>query len=237
MTAGTQESKPWYKTWRLIPAILFFPFTLAYLTWKTKWPMTAKLIVIGLIFIIFIGGTSSSSSKDENSTSVSIESPTPTPETITQPSQAPQKELSITERLDIIAKDKIDTDVVLEFQEQEGMILATISDRDHTFLNETDMVNSIWEFFIPFAKESFTYDGVNQIKVAITTEFVDSYGNSTTNNAVYVDMTKEDFELFNWENLRFTNPKDNQNLVDKSNYFVHGLIYKKIKEDKLKISF
>lgn len=70
MTAGTQSSKPWYKTWKLIPAILFFPFTLMYLTWKTKWPLPAKMVIIFLILVSLAGTSSSSESNTETKTNI-----------------------------------------------------------------------------------------------------------------------------------------------------------------------
>lgn len=74
MTAGTQSSKPWYKTWKIIPAILFLPFTLIYLTWKTNWPLPAKLVVIFLI-LVSVAGSSTNSKSDTETKAVAEEIP------------------------------------------------------------------------------------------------------------------------------------------------------------------
>lgn len=201
---------------------------------QTKVEKTRGVILL-IVIIIFVSKLFSGSN-DENI----VEAPKanePETEIIAEPSEVPQKELSLSERLVILAKDKIDPDVTLDFNEQEGFISAKIADKDYTFLNETDMANSIWDFFIPFAQEAFSNDEINRIKIAITSEFVDSYGESSIHDSVFIDMDKSDFNKFNWDNLKFTNPKNNQELVDKTNYFIHGLIYKKVKEDKLKIIF
>jgi hypothetical protein len=136
-----------------------------------------------------------------------------------------------------LAQKKIDKEVEVNFDEGTGAVIATISSSDHTFFNNTAMVNGIWDFFVPMAKEAFTYEGVNQIKVVITGEFIDQYGKSEVGNAVYVDMTKTDFEMFNWDNLKFTNPRNNTELLTKSNFYVHPAIYKDIDPEKLKLSF
>ncbi len=236
MTAGTQSSKPWYKTWKLIPAIIFLPFTLMYLTWKTKWPTLAKVIVIGLIFVTMVGASTNDSSDQPPTDSVTevteVKVEKPQEETETS-----QNDLSLEERLDILAKDKIDQDVTLSYEEETGFVVAEISTADYTFINNTDMANSIWKFYIKFAEEAFNYENVNEIKVAITTEFIDSYGKSVFDDAVYVDMLKEDFELFNWDALKFSNPRENQELLTKSNYYVHPIIFKDVKLDKLKMSY
>ena len=236
MTAGTKSSKPWYKTWKLIPAFIFLPFTLMFLVWKTKWPTLAKIVVIVLIFITMVGA-SSSNSNDKVSTDLVNNVAESKTETTTEPSQDLQKELSLQERLDILAKDKIDQDVTLSYEVETGFVVAEISTADYTFINNTDMANSIWKFFVKFSEEAFTYENINEIKVAITTEFIDSYGNSVFDEAVYVDMTKENFELFNWDNLKFTNPQNNPELLTKSNYYVHPVIYRDVDLDKLKMSY
>ena len=232
----TEQIKPWYKTWKLIPAILFIPFTLVYLTWKTKWPMPAKLVIIGIIFVSLIASASGNKS-EQQSTTVETSQTEAVAETVVTPTEIPQEELTVTLKLDNLARKEIDKKATVEFDESSGLVLAKVSTANYTFLNNTEMANHIWQFFIPFATEAFTYDGVKEVKVAITSEFIDPYGKSVFDNAVSIDMLKEDFALFNWENLRFTNPKDNQQLIDKSNYFINGAIYKDVKPEKLKISF
>ncbi len=227
--------KPW---WKGLLVIALFPFTLSYFIWKQNWKTPIRLGAVVVLWIIFIAlgssGPSETSTASETDSQKQAEVvATSTPE----PSEVPQNELNLQERLDILAKKKIDKKVALAYDEQTGLATAELSTADHTFLNNTDMANRIWNFFIPFATEAFKYEGVNQIKVSITTEFVDGYGKSIFDDAVYVDMTKEDFLLFNWENLRFTNPQENQQLLEKSNYYINGVIYKDIKPDKLKISF
>lgn len=232
MTAGTQ--KPWYQTWKLVPAILFFPITLIYLTWQSKLSKGVKALIIGVIIIGVFSANSEGSSNVETKTEQAqgnVGTPSPVPTTI------PQTELTNEEKITELAKAKIDDRVNIVFDKAEKFVSITLADKDGSFFNETDMANGIWNFYIPYAKEVFQFDEVNRIKVAITTEFIDTYGNSSTNTAVSLDMNKVDFQKFNWDNLRFTDPSKNRDLLDKSNYFVHGLIMDKVKKDKLKISF
>ena len=237
MSDQNKEKSSWFNSWwKILIAIVFLPFTLIYFTWKSKLPKLAKLIIIVLIIASF----ASASSKNEKENEVSKVNEVKKEEVavnLTISPEAIQKELTLSEKLDVLAKNKIDKNAKAAIDEKTGLVLAEISTNDYTFLNNTDIANSIWKFFIPFSKEAFNYEGVKEIKVTITTEFIDSYGNSVPGNAVYVDMLKEDFELFNWDKLKFTNPKENKELLDKSNYFVHGVIYKDVKPDKLKISF
>lgn len=192
--------------------------------------------VVLIIIAFIIKGLFFSGSSDEKVVEAPESNEVET-EIIIEETEIPQKDLSLEERLDILAKDKIDQDVTLSYEEETGFVLAEISTADYTFINNTDMANSIWKFFVKFSEEAFNYENVNEIKVSITTEFIDSYGESVFDDAVYVDMLKEDFELFNWDNLKFTNPRENTELLIKSNYYVHPIIFKDVKLDKLKMSY
>ena len=84
MSAATH--KPWYKTWKVVPAVVFFPFTLSYLVLKQPWKTPVRIGVIALIWIVFWAMGSGSSSE---TTSVITnteqqqevqETPVPTPE-------------------------------------------------------------------------------------------------------------------------------------------------------------
>jgi len=222
-----QSSTP---LWKILLAIAFFPLTLTHLIWKQKWQIPVKLGITFLLWVIFFG-ISSDANKEKTQAEIQptevVEKPTPTQEPV----------LTLEQKLEKLAKKEIDKDATIKFDQKTGSMVAEISTASYTFINNTDIANSVWKFFIPLAKETFTYEGVNEIKMTITTEFIDSYGKSVQGEAAYVDMSKADFLLFNWDNLRFTNPKENQELLDKSNYFVHGIIYKDIDPKKLKISF
>ncbi len=224
-----QSSTP---LWKILLAIVFFPLTLTYLIWKQKWQIPVKLGLTFLLWVVFFGLSSDANKEKtqaEAQPTVVVEKPTPTP--------TPEPVLTLEQKLEKLAKKEINKDATLKFDQKTGAVVAEISTANYTFFNNTDIANSVWKFFIPFAKEAFTYEGINEIKVTITTEFIDSYGKSLPGEAAHINMSKEDFQLFNWDNLRFSNPKENQELLDKSNYFVHGIIYKDIDPKKLKISF
>lgn len=93
MTAGTQT--PWYKTWKLIPALLFLPFTLMYLTWQSNLPRIVKGVIIMILLISVIGiGASGEDSSDTNSGQASNQlvevkpTATPMPEVTLEQKQA-----------------------------------------------------------------------------------------------------------------------------------------------------
>jgi len=55
MEESKKENKKWYKTWwGILILICLLPITLSYIVWKRNWDIKLKVVIIGIIWVIYL---------------------------------------------------------------------------------------------------------------------------------------------------------------------------------------
>lgn len=230
-----EQTKPNTSLLKLFLAVIFFPFTISYLIWKQKqFPTLVRILGILIFWGVFIKiGSSepstSSTTTESNKTEVVSEQKI-TPSAIPEPT----KELTFNDKLLAIAQKTTDKSATVEYDEKEKLATVTIP-KTVTYWDDTAIVKSSWGYFVKFGTEAFKLPEVGEIGIVVRMDFVDAYGKEVEGNGITIYMKKANFEKFTWENLRF---KDiTQQLTDNGDYFVHGALWKKVKQKDLKLSY
>jgi len=221
--------------WKLFFGLIFFPFTISYLVLKQKqFPIFVRVLIVLIFWGIFIKIGSSESNKP-NTTTESNKTEVVSDKKIT-PSTAPEptKELTFKDRLLAIAQKATDKGATVEYDEKGKLATVTVP-KTITYWDDTAIVKSSWGYFVRFGQEAFKLPEVDEIGVIVRMDFVDAYGKEAEGNGITIYMKKASFEKFNWENLRF---KDiSQQLTENGDYFVHGALWKNVKQKDLKFSY
>jgi hypothetical protein len=225
-----------FKLFKYFIYVIFFPFTLTYLIIKQKWSVLAKVGAIAFLWIVVLG-SASSSSRNQNSTPQTttkelVSAPQISVSPTITPTKAPE---TLEDKITAMAQKTIDSKAKGQFVQDEQLAMATISDKDITFFDETSMVTSAWKYFVLFGRDASTLPEVKDVGVAVTTTLVDKYGKETEGNAVAIYMKKDEFAKFNWDNLKYLDITEH--LKQSGDYYIQPSIYKKVKLDKLKLVF
>jgi hypothetical protein len=194
-----------------------------------------SLIIVVLIILASVAKNGGNKSVNTNTpaaqqtsvvqpTTISAISPTPLP--------SPE---TLEGKLTAIAQKTVDKKAKAEYVKDEKLAMGTISDKDYTFWDETDMVNKAWAYFVKFGKEASQLDEPSDIGFAIKTTLVDGYGKESEGNAIAIYMKKSEFAKFNWDTLKGLDITER--LKQSSDYFIQPSIWKKVKQDKLKLTF
>lgn len=237
--------KPWYKTWwGIILAILFWPISILWYTWKkSNWRKNVKIGITAAIIIILLvtiaagdtdTGTPTTPSSEQNSRGeqpTSEETANPVAEETVKPKTMLDK---LWEALDAGIKTRTCYDINYE-KSLKDAVLTCYKD---TFWDENTLVRNSYSDLAKFGKEAFKLDGVAQITIVYATNFTNSYGNNSRNNAVIITMTEKNFNKFNWQGLSESGISVAQQIEDASEvYFIHSAIRKNLNEGKLYFSF
>lgn len=227
-----EQTKPNTSLLKLFLAVIFFPFTISYLIWKQKQlPVFARILGIIVLWGVVIGMGSSKSEKTEQTAKVEVVSDQ---KTVSPTIPEPTKELTFKDKLLAIAQKTTDKSATVEYDDKEKLATVTIP-KTVTYWDDTAIVKSSWGYFVKFGLEAFKLPEVGEIGIVVRMDFVDAYGKEVEGNGITIYMKKANFEKFTWENLRF---KDiTQQLTDNGDYFVHGALWKKVKQKDLKLSY
>lgn len=175
--------------------------------------------------------------------------PTPTPKPTVQltPKQTKQeiikntetpKSISIMDKLwqvlDKVLQDRKSKDI--SYNPSSKTVILTYGDKDSMFLNESAIVEGLFAVFVQYGKEVFQIDGVNKLEITVRTIFTDSYGKENLEDAVTMDMYKEEFQKYDWNTLRFQ-PIYYQMERSASALYINPAILSKINLDKLKLKY
>lgn len=82
----------------------------------------------------------------------------------------------------------------------DGVCEVSYTDAE-THWNEGRMVGAEMSAFINFCREAFALDGLNEVKWVVSVELTDSRGNASIDEAVKIDMLRDAFALYDWDNL------------------------------------
>lgn len=104
-----------------------------------------------------------------------------------------------------------------------------------SYWDENEMVRVAFSNLVKFGSEVFSNDAVESLTVTIKAEFTDSFGKKGIDSAVIIEMLKEDFYKFEWENLSML-PVSDQIKSVAIRYYIHPSLLNKIDKEKLYLS-
>jgi len=142
--------------------------------------------------------------KNENNSENNIK-PTETPKVTNTPklSSTPIPEKSTQDKLKDIVNKFVNKNGKYEIEyDSKDMTATLIYSKDEFYSGET-VVKTGYTYLIKFGKEAFKLSDVSTIMVSIKTKFTDQYGKSTLEPGVSVEMTKGQYQKFNWEGLQY----------------------------------
>lgn len=158
---------------------------------------------LGFICCILIAYTS------PRSDASSVKSLPKTVENNVKPTSAPNvtntpiPEKSIQDKLKDIANKIVDKNGSYEIEfDTKDNTASLIYSKDEFYSAET-VVKTGYTYLIKFGQEAFKLPEVKAILVTVKTKFTDQYGNSKLEPGVSVEVTKDQFQKFNWDGLKY----------------------------------
>lgn len=150
------------------------------------------------------------------------------------PTQTPKTEqaVDIMDQLWKAADSGLKTREGVEIKYNQYDKVAILTKTEESSWDENSLVRDAYTTFVKYGREAFKLDGVDHVMVNLNTTFTDSYGNNKTDTAVVVEMTKENFQKFNWDNLKYT-PVSQQIETASEQYYIYPSIEKKLDTSKL----
>lgn len=193
---------------------------------------------LGFICCILIAYTSPrsdiSSTKSQPKTVENNVKPTNSPKATdtSKPTNIPIPEKSIQDKLKDIADKFVNKSgsYEIEYDSKDGTA-SLIYSKDEFYTGET-VVKTGYTYLIKFGNESFNLSEVKAVLVSVKTKFTDQYGNSKLEPGVSVEMTKDQFQKFNWEGLKYQSLYDTFKQSAEFHY-IHPALLKAIDTSKL----
>lgn len=127
-----------------------------------------------------------------------------TPVVVEPVKEEPKPEPTTLDKLWIALDDSIKTRDGYDVKWDEEYKTAYLTRTQDTFLNEHFLVEGVYQDLVRFGQAAFKIDGVEYVDISYKLPFIDEFGTKTINTAVGLQMKKETFEKFNWDNLKFT---------------------------------
>lgn len=186
-----------------------------------------------------------------SSSPISTPSPTSTPAPTniatpspTEPDQKPVASIQPTRESLLMDKswqalDKIFSGrrgVDIQYNSESKYLFLTYGDKESMFFDESSMVEGFFATFVKYGMEVFQIDGVDKLEVTLRTTFLDSYGKEDLEDAITMDMHKDEFLKYDWDKLRFQ-PIYYQLDRSAAALYIHPAVLKKIDLDKLKLRY
>lgn len=104
---------------------------------------------------------------------------------------------------------------------------------DDTAWNETRLICSCLTDYIKLCKELYQKDEITKVEYYVFCNLIDSKGNEKSEKGFAMCMTKENFETFNWENLKCVTGSYTQIEADSEYIDIHAGIKKNVDFDKV----
>lgn len=153
-------------------------------------------------------------------------------ETKSETPSEPTKPLTTIDKLWVALDKSIKTrtDYDIKYDETTKTAMLIFSPKD--FWDENSVVRGAYSTLVKYGRESFQIDGVNSLTVDYKLEFTDRYGKKLTDDAIIITMGKDEFDKFDWDNLKYQSVY-NQIKSSASKYYVHPAVESKLDYSKL----
>lgn len=101
---------------------------------------------------------------------------------------------AVVEKLDGVKPENVSVTL------NDGVCEVSYTDTE-THWNEGRMIGEEMSAFINFCREAFTLEDLNEVKWSVSVELTDSRGNASVDEVVKIDMLRDAFLLYDWDNL------------------------------------
>lgn len=104
---------------------------------------------------------------------------------------------------------------------------------DQESWDETRFCQNCLTDYINICKQAYEMDGIDKVEYYVYVDMTDSKGNSTSEKAFAICMTKDVFNTYNWDNLEFMPDSYNQISTDCEFIDIHAGIKKNVDFSKV----
>ena len=230
----------------LLMAAILFPKTEKFLSDKYHFNLTKKIKVISIVVLLIIVGIASPKSQSteqvaekvnntSNSTNQTANLETEAQTTAVQPVVEQQKPVSTIDQLWTILDRTIKTRDGYDISYAAGSKTATIIRTSTDLWDESSLVRESYKILVKYGLEAFKRDDINNLTVDYKTEFTDTYGKKSMQEAVILTISKVEFSKYDWNNLNYQ-PIYRQMESSCSTYYIHPAILKNLNYNKLYLS-
>lgn len=150
-------------------------------------------------------------------------------------SEEPAKPQTMLDKLWIALDSGIGKREGYDIEYDESIKDAILTFYSATFWDENSLVRDSYTALVKFGREAFNIEGVGNITIVFKTDFTDSYGEKSQDEAVIITMNKENFNKFNWDNLKMELVSRQIEAASEA-YYIHPAVRKNLNEDKLWLS-
>jgi hypothetical protein len=126
----------------------------------------------------------------------------------------------------------------IAFDEKNGQVTLTKPPTDN-FWDEFSLLNGAYKDFVKFGLKAFEVNEVKDFKLIEKVTLTDKYGKSSIADGVILQMTKAQFQKFNWEDMKGRNLYSDAYTNDFEDTFVNFAIAKVVLQspDKISLSY
>jgi len=104
---------------------------------------------------------------------------------------------------------------------------------DEASWNETGFIVSCLSDYINICRDAYTLDGITEIEYYVYCDFTDTKGNVSSQKAFAISMKKENFDTYNWDNLKGNSKAYSQIESDCEFLDIHAGIRSQVNFDKV----
>ena len=116
----------------------------------------------------------------------------------------------------------------------EGMESLKVSlHYDDTAWDETRLVSNCLTDYVNLCTDLYSRDGITKVEYYVFCDLTDTRGNKVTEKAFAMCMTKENFDKYTWDNIKFTEGTYSQIESDSEYIDIHAGIKKNVDFNKV----
>jgi hypothetical protein len=190
------------KITRIVLLVIFWPVTVIWWIWhrpKTsrivQGLVTAATLVVTVGFLAALGSGSGAATPQSSSPPVTQVSTSPVVTT-------PAKPLTTEEAIAAAGKTALGGFYSSSSFDASSGNLAYVTYDDPTPLTNNTFVRKSYAALVAAGTEVFKVNGVDSINIQARTTVIDAYGKSSLDAQVVIEMTKAEFQKFDWNGLR-----------------------------------
>lgn len=155
-------------------------------------------------------------------------------ESSSKPEPAPVVYTATSESLEQLFTDKIasyKTEIThFYYSPDDGNIV--IHYNPGSLYNEKAVVIYAIRDYIDYCRYVYAFDDVSSVWMVTEGDFTDSHGNKSVDTVTSIDMSKEAFNSFNWDNLEYVNIYDAFS-ADCDTFYIHHSVLYSINSDEI----
>lgn len=99
---------------------------------------------------------------------------------------------------------------------------------DETSWDETRFCSDCLTDYINLCKQAYEIDGINKVEYYVFCNFIDSKGNENSEKAFVICMPKDNFDTYNWDNMKYKTGSYSQIESDCEQLGIHAGIKKNV---------